>query len=79
VTILSLGGSMSKDVRNEVSVKSSFVDVTERKMSSRRCWSFRGVPLRSSICWSAFYQPRVRGTDPTFWKLLNERSPIKRQ
>lgn len=42
-------GSMSKEVRKEVSARSSLVDVTERKMSSSRCWSPRGVPLRSRI------------------------------
>lgn len=50
VTALSVEGSISSEVRNEVSAKSSLVDVTERKISRRRCWSLRGVPLRSRIC-----------------------------
>lgn len=51
VTICPLGGSISRCVRKEVSDRSSFVEVTERKMSRSFCWSFRGVPLRSRI-WS---------------------------
>jgi hypothetical protein len=49
VTICPLGGSISRCVRKEVSDRSSFVEVTERKMSRSFCWSFRGVPLRSRI------------------------------
>lgn len=37
VTILSPCGSISRPVRNDVSARSSFVEVTERKMSRRRC------------------------------------------
>lgn len=37
VIIRSPAGSISKLVRNDVSDKSSFVDVTDKKMSSSRC------------------------------------------
>jgi len=37
VTIRSPAGSMSRLVRKDVSDRSSFVDVTDKKMSNRRC------------------------------------------
>jgi hypothetical protein len=42
-------GSISIEVKNEESWRSALEDVTERKMSRSFCWSFRGVPFRSSI------------------------------
>jgi len=44
---LLLSGSMSRPVRNEVSSRSAFVDVTERKMSNSFCWFDRAVPFKS--------------------------------
>ena len=63
VTIRSAAGSMSTEVRKEVSLRSSLVDVTLKNMSRSFCWSERGVPFRSRI----------------FWKFENERSPMRRQ
>lgn len=45
-----VGGSMSKDVRNDVFSRSVFVLVIVRNASRRLFCSILGVPLRSRIC-----------------------------
>jgi hypothetical protein len=79
---VSVGGSISKEDRNEVDSRSCLVLVMVRNESRILFCSALGVPFRSRIfprhiSSSWIFQTR-RETGFTFWKLEKEASPIRR-